>query len=1113
MINKIIAWSVRNRFFVLLGTLLAVVWGVFALNHIPLDALPDLSDVQVIVFSEWSGRSPDLVEDQVTYPIVTAMIAAPKVKVVRGYSFFGLSFVYIIFQDGTDIYWARSRTLEYLSKITGSLPEGVNPVLGPDATGVGWGFEYALVDKSGKNSLADLRTFQDWYLRYWLESVPGVAEVAAVGGFVKQYQVEIDPEALLAYGIPFKHIVMALQRSNKDVGGRVVEMSEKEYFVRGRGYIKKLADIENVPVGVDQDGVPVYIKNLGRVHFGPEMRRGAAELDGEGEVVGGIVVVRYGENVLDVIEKVKKKLEEVKSALPPGVEVVTTYDRSDLIHRSIDTLKHKLLEELLVVSLVIIVFLWHFRSALIPILTLPIAALLSFIPMYHMGLSSNIMSLGGIAIAIGAMVDAAVIMVENAHKRMEEWEAGGKKAPLADVLLHATKEVGRPLFFSLVVIAVSFLPIFTLEAQEGRLFKPLAFTKNFSMLFAALVSVTLVPVLMQLFLKPARELKLSPPWLSRIVNFFWAGKIYGEEEHPVSRILFRVYGPALRFILDWRRTAIALAVLLVLSTIPVYLHLGSEFMPPLNEGDLLYMPTTLPGIAIEPAKRWLQAQDAVIREFPEVEHVFGKIGRSRSATDPAPLSMVESVVKLKAQHDWPRVPRKRWYSSRAPELMKKALRLVWPEMKRRTWEGLIADMDAALNIPGTTNAWTMPIKTRIDMLTTGIRTPIGIKIYGPDLASIQKIGEHIEGILPQVSGTRSVYAERVTGGYFLDFEVRREEAARYGLTVGDVEDIVETAIGGKNVTMTVEGRERFPVNVRYAHDYRDDPDVLARVLVPTPTGAQVPISQLADIKINTGPPAIKDENGMLTGWVYVDIVPDRDIGSYVKEAKALIGKEVKIPPGYNLAWSGQFEYMQRAKARLKLVLPVTVLIIVVLLFINTGSMMKTGIVLLAVPFSLVGAIWLLWLLGYNMSIAVWVGIIALAGVDAETGVVMLLYLDLAYEEWVRKGKMTTLADLEEAVLHGAVKRIRPKMMTVLCLFMGLLPIMWSATYEAGADVMKRIAAPMVGGIFTSFVMELLIYPAIYTVWKWRWEMKFGKVGLSELRRLHGLGEEDSERQS
>jgi Cu(I)/Ag(I) efflux system membrane protein CusA/SilA len=1089
MIERIIAWCAKNRFFVFLGMIFAVAWGVYALKNIPLDAIPDLSDVQVIVFTEWPGRSPDLVEDQVTYPIVTSMIAAPKVKTVRGYSFFGLSFVYIIFQDGTDMYWARSRTLEYLSKIESNLPAGAHAVLGPDATGVGWGFEYALVDKTGHNSLADLRSFQDWYLRYWLEAVPGVAEVASIGGYVKQYQVEVDPDALVAYNIPFQNLVMALKRSNNDVGGRVLEMSEKEYFVRGRGYIKNLSDIENIPVGVTPNGVPILIKNVARVHFGSDMRRGAAELDGEGETVGGIVVVRYGENVLRVIDAVKKKLAEVKASLPPGVEVVTTYDRSDLIERSIDTLKHKLTEELLIVSLIIIVFLWHFRSALVPILSLPLAALLSFIPMYYMGLSANIMSLGGIAIAIGAMVDASVIMVENAHKRMEEWEAGGEREPLDGVILRATQEVGRPLFFSLLVIAVSFMPVFTLEAQEGRLFKPLAFTKNFSMLFAAVIAVTLVPVLMQLFLKPARELRLGSRRLSRFVNFFWAGKIYPEERHPISRILFRVYEPILRYVLDWRRTAIALSALLVVLTIPIFGRLGSEFMPPLNEGDILYMPTTLPGIAIEAAKGWLERQDQILKSFPEVEHVFGKVGRSRSATDPAPLSMVETIVKLKPQPDWQPVAHEHRF-----------LGLHWTTHSRRTWEELIAAMDAALQLPGTTNAWTMPIKTRIDMLTTGIRTPIGIKIFGPDLTKVQKIGEKIESVLPRLAGTRSVYAERVAGGYFVDFDVRRAEAARYGLTVGDVEDIIETAIGGMNVTTTVEGRERYPVNVRYSRELRDDIEKLKRVLVPTPTGAQVPIVQLADIKLVTGPPSIKDEGGMLTGWVYVDLSPSRDIGSYVAEAKALVAKEVALPPGYSLAWSGQFEYMQRAKKRLMLVLPLTVLIIFVLLFVNTGSLVKTGIVFLAVPFSLVGAVWLLYLLGYNMSVAVWVGIIALAGVDAETGVIMLLYLDMAYDEWVRKGKMRTLVDLEEAVMHGAVKRIRPKMMTVLCLFMGLLPIMWASTGSAGADVMKRIAAPMVGGIFTSFILELLIYPAIFTVWKWRYEMRQGAVSVEELAR-------------
>ncbi|PIP82168.1 MAG: CusA/CzcA family heavy metal efflux RND transporter [Elusimicrobia bacterium CG22_combo_CG10-13_8_21_14_all_63_91] len=1086
MIPRLIAWCVKNRFFVFLGTGFGILWGVFALRSIPLDAIPDLSDVQVIVFTEWQGRSPDLVEDQVTYPIVTSMVAAPKVKTARGYSFFGLSFVYVIFEDGTDIYWARSRILEYLSKIRGKLPDGVNPTLGPDATGVGWVFEYALVDKTGQNDLADLRSFQDWYLRYYLESVPGVAEVASVGGFVKQYQVEVDPDALLAYGIPLSKVNEAIRRSNNDVGGRVLEMAEREYIVRGRGYIKSLSDIEEIPVGLGEGGVPVLVKNVARVRFGPEMRRGAAELDGEGEVVGGVVVMRFGENALSVIDRVKKKLTAVKSALPPGVEVVVVYDRSDLIKRSISTLTHKLGEEMLVVAVVIFVFLWHFRSALLPILTLPVAVLLSFIPMYYLGVSSNIMSLGGIAIAVGAMVDASVVMVENAHKRLEEWEEGGRKEDVSAVLLRATQEVGRPIFFSLIVIAVSFMPIFTLEAQEGRLFKPLAFTKNFSMFFAAALAVTLVPVLMQILLKPARKLNWRGPF-GRAANFLWAGEIHAEEKHPISRWLFAVYEPVLRWILDRRKTVIAAAAAIVLSAVPVYMQLGSEFMPKLNEGDILYMPTTLPGISIETAKGWLQIQDKLIRRFGEVERVFGKIGRARSATDPAPLSMVETLVKLKPHDEWPEI-----------EKEKSFLGFKWKAKGRRSWEELIDALDAEMRLPGTTNAWTMPIKTRIDMLTTGIRTPIGIKVFGPDRGEIERIGTEIEGLIPAVAGTRSAFAERVTGGYFLDFEVRREEAARYGLTVGAVEDVIESAIGGKNVTTTVEGRERYPVNVRYGRDLRDDLDRLKRVLVPTPTGAQIPIMQVADLWIKTGAPAIKDENGMLTGWVYVDLQTDRDIGSYVEEAKAHLAANLKIPAGYYLEWSGQFEFMERAKRKMMLVLPVTLLVIVVLLFINTGSWVKTGIVLLAVPFSVVGAVWLLWLLDYNMSVAVWVGLIALAGVDAETGVVMLLYLDIAYANAVREKKMRALAQLEEAVMHGAVKRIRPKMMTVGTTFIGLLPIMWAATYESGADVMKRIAAPMVGGILTSFIMELLVYPAIYTVWKWRFEMREGKTSDEEL---------------
>ena len=1092
MVNKLIEFCSRNKFFTFLFTSFAILWGFYSIHNLPLDAIPDLSDVQVIVFTEWAGRSPDLVEDQITYPIVSSMIAAPKVKVVRGYSFFEFSFVYIIFEDGTDIYWARSRVLEYMNEIRGNLPPGVNPSLGPDATGVGWIFEYALVDETGQNSLADLRTFQDWYLRYWLESVPGVAEVASVGGFVKQYQVEVDPNKLLAYNIPLKDVIEAIQKSNNDVGGRVLEMAGTEYMIRGRGYIRSLKDVEEVGIGVDMKGNPIRVRDVANVQFGPDIRRGAAELDGRGEVVGAIVVMRYGENALDVIDRIKTKLNEVKSSLPPGVRLVTTYDRSKLIGRSIATLKEKLMEEILVVALVIVFFLWHVRSALIPILTLPIAALFSFIPMFYLGVTSNIMSLGGIAIAIGAMVDASIVLVENSHKRLEEWKGSGEKEPLFDVLLQACQEVGRPLFFSILVIAVAFMPIFALTGQEGRLFKPLAFTKNFSMFFSAIMAVTLAPVLIQIFLRHGKERNIQPAWLSRIYNFIVVGKIHAEEEHPVSKKLFKIYTPALDFVLKRPKKVILAAILLILMIFPIYSQLGSEFMPTLNEGDILYMPTTLPGISIEEAKKWLQMQDKLIRTFPEVESVFGKIGRAETATDPAPLEMVETVIQLKEIKKWPSVYHKRWYSSWAPEGLKIFLRNHWPEMKPRTWEELIAALDNKVRFPGASNAWVMPIKTRIDMLTTGIRTPVGIKIYGPDLAIIQKIGEHIEGILPKVEGTRSVFSERVTGGYYLDFEIKRESIARYGLTVEDAETIIETAIGGENITMTIEGRERFPVNVRYPRELRHDLDQLRRVLVPTPIGAQIPIDQIADLKIVMGPPSIKDEEGMLTGWVYIDLDEDRDIGSYVNEAKELVNKEVSLPPGYYLSWSGQFEYMERAKQRLMVVLPVTLLIIIVLLFMNTGSWVKTGIVLLAVPFSLIGAFGLLWILDYNMSVAVWVGIIALAGVDAETGVVMLLYLDLAYEDRVKKKTMRTLKDLEAAVHHGAVKRIRPKMMTVGTTFVGLLPIMWAATYESGTDVMKRIAAPMVGGIFTSFIMELLIYPVIFVLWKWYGEMKEGR---------------------
>lgn len=1056
MIEKIIDWSARNKFLVILGTTVALIWGIWTFRQIPLDAIPDLSDVQVIVFTEWPGRSPNLIEDQITYPLVTSMLAAPQVKFVRGQSFFGLSFVYIIFEDGTDMYWARSRVLEYMQGITSNLPEGVTPVIGPDATGVGWVYEYALVDETGQNDLQELRSFQDWTLRYALESLPGVAQVASVGGYVKQYQVEINPNALLAYDIPLHKIIMAIRDSNNDVGGRTVEMSGREYMVQGRGYIKSIEDIEMIPVMTTKEGVPVLIRDLGRVQIGSDMRRGLVELDGEGEVVGGIVIMRYGENALKVIERVKEKLNDLKPSLPPGVKIVPTYDRSTLISGAIHTLKKKLIEEMLVVSLIVLLFLWHFRSALIPMLTLPLAALLSFIPMYYLKLSSNIMSLGGIAIAIGAMVDASIVMIENAHKHLEKWNEEGRPGRRSEVLIAAAKEVGRPIFFSLLVIAVSFIPIFTLEAQEGRLFKPLAFTKNFAMFFAAVLSITLAPSLMVLLIR-GKVYDFKPRWLCSLANFFWGGKIHAEQDHPISRRLFKIYEPAVKFVLSRPRTVIAASVLLVFSTIPVFMKLGSEFMPPLWEGSFLYMPTALPGMSITEAKRALHLQGKIFNQFPEVERVFGKAGRARTPTDPAPLSMFETVITLKPMDQW---------------------------RKGMTVEKLKKEMNDALNFPGMPNIWWMPIQTRIEMLSTGIRSAVGVKVLGPDLNIIQEIGTQVESILKTMNGTTTAFAERVTGGYFIDFEVDRKQSSRYGLTVGDVERVIQTAIGGMNITTTVEGRERYPVNVRYPRGMRDDLEKLKRVLVPTPNGAQVPIGQLVKLNVTTGPPGIRDENGSLAAFVFAD-VSDRDLAGWVDEAKAEVKEKIKLPPGYRLEWAGQYQYLQRAKDKLKLVVPITLFVIFILLYINTKSFARTGIVLLAVPFSLIGAIWLLTFLGYNMSIAVWVGIIALAGVDAETGVVMLLYLDLSHDEAKKKGLLKNINQLKEAIIHGAVQRVRPKIMTVGTTFIGLLPIMWAGLGEPGADVMKRIAAPMVGGIFTSFIMELLVYPPIYLLWKKR----------------------------
>ncbi len=1088
MIERIIEFSAKNKYIVIIFVIAAMIGAVYSIRNIPLDAIPDLSDTQVIIYSRWD-RSPDIIEDQVTYPIVSAMLGAPNVKAIRGFSDFGFSYVYVIFKDGTDIYWARSRTLEYLSKITPKLPEGVKTEMGPDASSVGWVYQYALVDKTGKNDLAKLRSFQDWYLRYWLQSVPGVAEVASVGGFQKQYQVNVDPNALLSYKIPLTRVIDSIRDSNNDVGGRLVEFSGAEYMIRGRGYVKSAQDIENIAVGSDAFGTPVLVKNIAKVALGPDIRRGVADLDGEGDTVGGIVIMRYGENALNVINRVKEKIEEIKPSLPEGVQIVTTYDRSELIKHSIKTLKHQLIEEMIIVSIVILIFLWHFPSAVIPIVTIPIAVLLSFIPMFGLKLTSNIMSLSGIAISIGVLVDGAIVEVENAYKKLQLWESGGRKGDFHVVRLNALKEVGPSVFFSLLVIAVAFLPVFTLVDQEGRLFKPLAFSKNFAMAIAALLAITLDPAMRMLFTRMDYK-HFRPRWLSNLFNTATVGKYYPEEKHPISKALFRVYEPACKFVLKHRKATIIAAGILMLSIIPVYSQLGSEFMPPLNEGTILYMPTTLPGISVTETQKLLQSMDKILKDTPEVERVFGKAGRAETSTDPAPFSMMETTVVLKPENQWRKVHR--WYSW-MPDFMQTPFRPIWRD--RITYEDLISDLDQKMKFPGVSNAWTMPIKARIDMLSTGVRTPVGIKIYGADLEEIEKIGLNLESTMKGINGTRSVFAERVTGGYFIDFEIKREQLARYGLTIKDAETIITSAIGGEPVTTTIEGRERYTVNVRYAREFRDDLPKLKRVLVPTMSGAQIPLEELADIHLSLGPAMIRDENGMLAGYVYVDIA-GRDVGSYVTEARKIVREKIQLPAGYALQWSGQYENMLRVRERLKIVMPITIFLIFILLYMNTKSPIKASIVMLAVPFSLVGAVWFLYLLHYNMSIAVWVGMIALMGLDAETGVFMLLFLDMSYYDMVRQGRMKTREDLDEAIIHGAVKRIRPKMMTVMAMFMGLLPIMWSM--GAGADMMKRIAAPMVGGIFTSFIMELLVYPPIYSIWKWKYEMKYGTVDVDKL---------------
>lgn len=1088
MIENIIDWCARNKFVVLVFTAAVVAIGIWTLYNQPVDAIPDLSDTQVIVYSRWD-RSPDIIEDQVTYPITTALLGAPKVKAIRGYSDFGFSYVYIIFEDGTDIYWARSRVLEYLSKVISSLPPEVKTEIGPDATGVGWVYQYALVDESGTHSLADLRSFQDWNLRYALQAVPGVAEVATVGGFQNQYQVNVDREKLRAYNISIMEVSEAVRNANVESGGRLIEFSGREYMVRGHGYIKSEADLKQVVLKTDEMGTPVLLRDVARVERGPEIRRGVADLDGMGDVVGGIIVMRHSENADKVINRVKEKIKELQPSLPKGVKIINTYDRSELIEQSIDTLRHELVVEMVIVSIVILIFLWHIPSALVPIVTIPVAVLLSFIPMYMMGLNSNIMSLAGIAISIGVLVDGAIVEVENAYKKLELWIEGGRQGDFHEIRLQALKEVGPSVFFSLLVIAVAFLPIFTLVDQEGRLFKPLAYTKNFAMAIAAVLAVTLDPAMRMLFAR-MDYFKFRPKPVSWLANQVLVGKYYKEEKHPISRILFKIYEPPARWVLRHPKTTITVALLLVLTTIPVYFQLGSEFMPPLNEGTILYMPTTLPGISVAEAQRVLQVQDRLIKSVPEVERVFGKAGRAETSTDPAPFSMMETTVLLKPRSEWRY--KEQWYSKWSPEWLSNLIfRRIWPD--RISWDDLIAELDTTVQIPGVTNAWTMPIRARIDMLTTGVRTPIGIKIFGPDLTEIEKIGAQLESIMRDIPGTRSVYAERVAGGFFVDFDLKRSELARYGLSVADAQNVVMSAIGGENVTTTIEGRARYPVNVRYPRELRDNIERLSQVLVSTPGGAQIPISQIADIKRVSGPSMIRNENGMLAGYVFVDLA-SKDIGGYVENAKRVVREKLSLPAGYSLVWSGQYENMLRVRERLKIVVPITLFLIFALLYMNTKSAMKAAIVMLAVPFSIIGAVWLMWILGYNISIAAWVGMIALMGLDAETGVFMLLFLDLSYDDAKRKGLLRSKAELIEAIIHGAVKRVRPKMMTVAAAFMGLMPIMWSI--GTGSDMMKRVVAPMVGGLATSFILELLVYPAIYYLWKWRSEVRHHAVAVS-----------------
>jgi copper/silver efflux system protein len=1073
MIDRVIDFSVKNKFMVFAAVCVACVAAWWSMAHVTLDAIPDTGEKQVIVYSRWE-RSPDLVEAQVTYPIVTAMLGAPHVKAVRGFSDFGYSYVYVIFDDATDLYWARSRTLEYLSGVLPGLPQGVNTQIGPDATGLGWVYQYVLLDESGQRSLADLRSYQDWYLRYYLKSVPGVAEVAPLGGFTQQYQVNVDPSRLRAFGISISRVVDAVRGGNNETGGRLLEFGGTEYMVRGRGYAKSVDDFGNIAVTSSESGTPVRIKDLGQVVLGPDLRRGVADFNGQGEAVSGIVVMRQGENALEVIDRVKAKIKEIQPGMPAGIKIVPVYDRSELIRNAIASLKATLIEVLIIVAFVVLLFLWHVPSAVIPLITIPVTVLLSFIPFRALGITANIMSLGGIAIAIGAMVDASIVVVEQTHKGLEEWQRSQSDESDHSVILRSIKQVGAPSFFALLVIAVSFLPVLTLEAEEGRLFSPLAYTKTLCMVIAAVLAITLDPAL-RMLLTRRRPFRLHSPWLSRLVNGVAIGTIRREEDHPISRRLIRLYEPVATWSLKHARVVIASAVVIVLLTVPVFFTLGSEFMPPLEEGSILYMPSTAPGISVTEAQKLVQVTDRIIKRFPEVDRVLGKAGRAETSTDPAPLSMIETVITLKPKSQWRKLDT--WYSSWSPDWLKPLFRRFTPD--HISQEQLISEMNQALTLPGVANAWTMPVKGRMDMLATGMRTPLGIKVSGADVKTIQEIGSKLETLFAPVKGTRSVFSERLAEGYFLDIDWKREELARYGFSIDDAQAVVQNAIGGENVSTMIQGRERYPVSVRYLQDYRSDASALERVLVSVGQ-KQIPLGELATVRVSSGPSMLRNENGLLTGYVFIDVA-GRDLSSYINDANRVVSEKLRLPAGYTIAWSGQYEAMQRVKQRLTVIIPITLGLILLLLYINTRSAVKTAIVILAVPFSAVGAIWFLYLLGYNMSVGVWVGLIALLGVDAETGVFMLLYLDIAYERASREGRMNSIADLRAAIMEGAVKRLRPKFMTVACAFLGLLPIMWAT--GTGSDVMKRIAAPMIGGIITSFLLELVVYPPVYETWK------------------------------